>query len=149
MSQEHEAAEQNFAPGTEIVVEIETPRFSFVKRKSDGGIDFISPIPSPFHYGFVPDTAAADGDPQDAIVLTDGPLKRGDRVLVRIAGRVAFVDAGCRDDKLICCTSERRVMNSDVHLMKAFFRSYAVLKRILGYLRRIYGQTVFKGIYIG
>ena len=138
-----------FAPGAQVEVEIETPRFGFIKRRADGGIDFISPIPSLFHYGFRPGTTAGDGDPQDAVVLADCRLVRGQRIRVKVAGRVRFVDGGCRDDKLICCAPGRQVTRSDVRQMKAFFFVYTILKRGLGYWRGKYRKTVFEGIYIG
>ncbi len=140
------AAESDFPPGTEVVVEIETPRFGFVKRLSNGGIDFISPIPSLFHYGFVPGSSAADGDPQDAIVLTDRRLVRGERIQAAVAGRVLFVDDGCRDDKLICCADGGHVTLSDRRRLRAFFAVYACLKRGIGFWRGRCGKTVFEGI---
>jgi inorganic pyrophosphatase len=38
----------------EVEVVIEVPRGSFLKRRSTGHIDFISPLPCPFNYGSVP-----------------------------------------------------------------------------------------------
>ena len=53
----------------QLEVLIDTPRGSFVKRRDDGSVDFVWPLPSPFNYGSVPDTLAPDGDREDAIVL--------------------------------------------------------------------------------
>ena len=50
-------------PATLDVV-IEVPQWSFVKRKGDGRIDYIAPLPSPFGgYGSVPYIPAEDGAP--------------------------------------------------------------------------------------
>ena len=51
-------------PPTPSVVDvmIEVPQWSFVKRKGDGSIDYVAPLPSPFPgYGSVPDSLADDG----------------------------------------------------------------------------------------
>jgi inorganic pyrophosphatase len=63
----------------ELEVVIEVPLGGFIKRRDDGGIDFVSLAPCPFKYGSVPDTRSGDGDRLDALVL--GPrLARGTRV---------------------------------------------------------------------
>jgi inorganic pyrophosphatase len=60
----------------ELDVVIEVPLGSFIKRRDDGRVDFVSPVPCPFNYGSVPDTLSGDGDRVDAVVL--GPrLPRG------------------------------------------------------------------------
>lgn len=134
---------KEFRVGDEIEIEIETPRFGFIKRRSSGGIDFISPIPSLFNYGFVPGTLAADGDPWDALLL--GPRRaRGQRVISRVRGRVAFIDAGDRDDKIVCksgplCPAERRAI-------AVFFAAYARFKRVLNALRHRQGATAYGGL---
>ncbi len=51
-------------PEFEVVIEI--PRGSFLKRGSNGHIDFISPLPCPFNYGAVPDLLGLDNDLLDA-----------------------------------------------------------------------------------
>ena len=52
-----------------VEVIIEVPRGGFIKRHPDGAVDFVSPVPCPFNYGSVEGSEAADGDPQDALVL--------------------------------------------------------------------------------
>lgn len=82
-------------------VVVEVPQGSFVKRRPDGSVDFISPVPSPFNYGSVPDVPAADGDPLDAVVLGE-QLPYGHTGVWRVRGLVRFVDDGVMDNKLIC-----------------------------------------------
>ncbi|MFY0541612.1 hypothetical protein [Nannocystis pusilla] len=40
--------------GARCRVKIEYPRWSVVKRRSDGSVDFVSPLPCPYNYGHVP-----------------------------------------------------------------------------------------------
>ena len=54
-------------PFSEYHIYIETPRGSFVKRNEHGRVDFISPVPCPFHYGHVIGFDGGDGDPLDAL----------------------------------------------------------------------------------
>ena len=115
----------------ELEVLVDHPRGSFVKRREDGSIEYISPLPSPFNYGNVPDTLAPDGDREDAIVL--GPrVRSGSRVRLPVQARVLFVDAGAQDPKWICGTELGRF---DRMLVVAFFQTYAVLKTLLYFLR--------------
>src|SRR6266853_504540 len=98
------------APEVEVVIEV--PRGSFLKRGSDGHVDFISPLPCPFNYGSVPIYVGLEGDLLDALVL--GPrLPLGTRIRVKAWGAVTLTDRGMRDDKLVCSDappspSERR-----------------------------------------
>lgn len=62
-----------------VEVEIEIPRWSYLKRGSTGHVDFVSPLPCPFNYGAVPTMVGLEGDLLDAVVL--GPtLPLGARV---------------------------------------------------------------------
>lgn len=136
-------SEIGFSIGDEIEIEIEIPRFGFIKRKSSGEMDFISPIPSFFNYGFVPGTKAPDGDPWDALLM--GPrVPRGHQTKSRIQGWVRFIDAGAQDDKIVCkagalTQAERRAIDG-------FFRAYAGFKRALNGVRGRLGRTAYEGI---
>jgi len=122
-----------------LEVVIEVPRFSPVKRRPDGRVHFVAPVPSPFNYGSVVGSAlSADGDPLDALVL--GPrLRRGARRRLPVLGIVAFVDAGADDPKVVLglglSPRERRRIES-------FFRRYAVAKRLMSRFR---GRTAYDG----
>lgn len=106
---------------------IEVPRGSLVKWGSDGGIDFLSPIPCPFNYGSIPGILGADGDPLDVIVL--GPrLQRGSDGELPIRACARFIDSGTTDDKWVC--SARPLRTQDRLLLKVFFRAYAIPKAI-------------------
>ncbi|AKJ06443.1 inorganic pyrophosphatase [Archangium gephyra] len=111
---------------------IESPRFSVVKRRADGGVDFISPLPCPYNYGCIPGLGSGDGDPLDVVVL--GPrLRRGERLRVPVVGVIAFLDAGCADPKVIC--SARPLRPVDRVGLETFFRVYALFKRVLHFAR--------------
>ena len=65
-------ADAGYIPSVCDVV-IEVPQFSFVKRKGDGSIDYIAPLPSPFPgYGSVPGSLAEDGAPPVSLRLCIG-----------------------------------------------------------------------------
>ena len=86
-------------PLVEVVIEI--PRGSFLKRGSDGHVDFVSPLPCPYNYGSIHQYIGGEGDYLDAIVL--GPrLPVGTRLKVNAYGAVGLSERYMSDDKLIC-----------------------------------------------
>lgn len=127
-------------PRVEVVIEV--PRWSFLKRGSNGQIDFVSPIPCPFNYGSIHGYVGLDGDLLDALVL--GPrLPRGARVEVTAFGAISLTDRGMTDDKLVCASlpptrGQRR-------LVVSFFHIYAQCKRLLNIYRGRRGQHACGG----
>lgn len=120
-----------------VLVRIEVPRGSFVKRSEARGIEFLSPVPCPFNYGCVPGRMGGDGDPLDALVL--GPrLGLGAEVEVPVVGVVRFLDDGREDDKLVCGEGPPRGV-------AAFFRLYAWARWSLNLGRGRRGRTAFLG----
>ena len=124
-------------------VTIETPKFSFIKRKDNGSIDYISPFPCPFNYGSVPGTLSGDGDREDAVVLGKR-LKMGVTLEVPVVAVVRFVDKGEDDPKYIC--SYYKITNSEKMIVVGFFKFYAFAKGLLNKLRGKKGKTKFAGI---
>lgn len=55
----------------------------------------------PAEYGFVPDTLGGDGDPLDALVLTEYPTFPGCHIESRILGMCIMTDENGEDAKLI------------------------------------------------
>mgnify|MGYP002046624572 FL=1 len=124
-------------------VEVETTRGSLIKRRADGTVDFVSPLPCPYNYGFAVGHLGGDGDPLDVIVL--GPRRpAGTRVEVPVIGVVRFVDAGCEDHKVLCGAA---MDPSTTRGLTRFFRLYAVAKRLLNRHRALPGPTEFLGVY--
>lgn len=125
-----------------VVVHIEVPRGSFAKREADRGIEYLSPIPCPFNYGFIPGPVADDGDPPDALVL--GPaLPAGGSISTTAWLRVRFVDDGSIDDKLIC--AETPPDEAQLSAIRRFFRVYAWARSALNFATGR-GRARFLGI---
>ncbi|MDY7229253.1 inorganic diphosphatase [Hyalangium rubrum] len=125
---------------------IECPRGSLVKRRNDGSVDFISPVPCPYNYGCIPDLPSDDGDPLDVVVL--GPrLPRGQRLRVPVVGVVDFIDAGRGDPKVICSTQP--LGDAERVGLERFFRVYAQFKRVLHRVRGHEPDTRFRGWLAG
>lgn len=124
-----------------VRVRIEVPRGGFVKREG-ARVEYVSPFPSPFNYGCLPDSLAPDGDPLDALVL--GPrLDVGTDHDVDVHAVVRFLDAGAVDDKLVCGPPPTP---ADLRRIRWFFRFYAVARHAMNLARGQRGETRFLGI---
>ena len=127
---------RNPPPTVEVVIEI--PKGSFLKRGSDGHIDFVSPLPCPYNYGSIHQFIGGEGDFLDAVVL--GPrLAIGSRVTVSAYGAVGLSERFMSDDKLIC--SCRPITATDRRNILIFFHTYAYCKGLLNVLRRQPGRA--------
>jgi inorganic pyrophosphatase len=123
-------------------VRIEVPRWSFVKRKADGRVDVISPLPCPYNYGCIEDIVAADGDGLDALVL--GPrLAAGVLVETVVRAVYGFRDAGVEDPKLVC--SAAPLTAAERRGIERFFWAYAWFKRGIHRARGESGTTAALG----
>ncbi len=125
-----------------VEVLIEVPRGGLVKRRMDGSVDFVSPIPCPYNYGHVLDTIGGDGDPVDVIVL--GPrLARGHKGRHVARAALRFIDAGDIDDKVVCSSSPLTRPQRTALVM--FFRLYVRAKRLLHRARGVRRPTQLHG----
>ena len=128
------------APIVDVVIEI--PRGSFLKRGSNGHIDFVSPIPCPFNYGSVHQYIGGEGDFLDAVVL--GPrLAIGSQVSVSAYGSVGMSERFMYDDKLICATAP--ITARDRRRVLLFFRLYALCKGLYNGARGQRGRARCEG----
>ena len=125
-----------------VNVQIEVPRGDLVKRRSDGSVDFVSPVPCPYNYGFVTGTMGGDGDPIDAIVLGTR-LEMGHVGRHRARAALRFIDAGKVDDKIIC--SLRPLTKGQRRALERFFKVYVHAKRALHAWRGIRADTRLQG----
>jgi len=118
--------------GRTATVRIEVPRWSFVKRKADGRVDLVSPLPCPYNYGSVVGSVAPDGDPLDALVF--GPrLAFGRTIETRVWAVMGFVDDGVDDPKLVCASAPPTA--AERRGVERFFALYAAFKRALARAR--------------
>ena len=127
-------------PHVKVVIEI--PRGSFIKRGSNGKVDFVSPFPCPFNYGSIENYRGLEGDYLDAVVL--GPrLAPGTRVTIQAFGAVGLTDRNLYDDKIICSTcpigARQRL------LILGFFSLYAKCKVLLNWWRGYSGRHACEG----
>ena len=117
---------------------IEIPRGSFLKRGSNGQLDFISPFPCPFNYGSIHEYIGGEGDYLDAVVL--GPrLPAGTKVKTQAWGAVGLHERYLYDDKLICSASSLTPWQKRKIL--AFFHFYALCKGFLNLIRGRRGRS--------
>jgi inorganic pyrophosphatase len=124
---------------------VEAPRGSFVKRRADGRVDFVSPLPCPYNYGSLPGTVSGDGDPVDAVIL--GPRRRaGERVRLPVRAEVRFVDEGRDDTKLVLSAESLGAMERAGLVL--FFTVYARAKHLLARLRGRGGEIAFRGLVL-
>lgn len=93
----------------EINVVIEIPQGSAIKYEFDPltgamAVDRLigSSLAYPFHYGFIPETLAPDGDALDAIIISGQPAKTKDMVVCRPIGLLSMADEHGQDAKIIC-----------------------------------------------
>lgn len=128
-----------------VRVKIEVSRGGVIKRElhGEGAVDYVSPIPSPFNYGFVPGSMAEDGDPVDAVVLGKR-LAVGEEVELPVVAYVRFMDAGKPDHKLV--VSDVPISKAQISRIRAFFRMYALARRMINHLQRKKGRTKFFGV---
>jgi len=108
---------------------VETPKWSFAKYRFDGkkfSAEFVSPLPTPFNYGFVPGTAGTDKMPKDAIILGK-KLAQGEEVELSPLGEVRFTDDGAEDNKTIY-SNRGRIRTLDKIKIHLFFATYAIFK---------------------
>ena len=127
-------------PSVEVVIEVS--RGDFLKRGSNGEIDFFSPVPCPYNYGSIHQYIGGEGDYLDAIVL--GPrLPKGSVVRVNAYGSVGLSERFMYDDKLICSTEQ--INSGDRRNVLTFFRLYAIFKNFLNILRGRSGRACCEG----
>jgi inorganic pyrophosphatase len=130
------------APGDLCDVTVEYPRWSLVKRRSDGTVDFVAPLPCPYNYGHIAGWRSGDGDDLDAVVL--GPrLAAGSRLRIAAVAVVGFLDGGVHDPKVICSTGG--LTAGQRSQLALFFRSYAGFKGVLARARGRAGDTRYLG----
>ncbi len=107
-----------------IRVVVEAPKGSTAKFKYDPALAafelqrFIGDAGYPYHWGFVPSTQAADGDPLDALVIDDSVTWPGVIIpsiaigLLKIAETPDGAAEPRRNDRMIAVPSARQTLHS-------------------------------------
>lgn len=92
----------------EIKIFIEIPKGSRQKyelNEETGQIELdrtiYGPVYFPFEYGYIKNTLADDGDPLDALILTNEATFPGCTVLARIVGMLVMEDESGIDNKIL------------------------------------------------
>jgi inorganic pyrophosphatase len=92
---------------------IEIPIHSRIKYEFDKEANMIrvdryikTPLPYPFNYGYFPNTLGEDGDPLDAILLTNHALMPGCIIECSIVGAIEMIDSGEVDTKILVVPSK-------------------------------------------
>jgi len=98
-----------------VNVIVEIPRFSQNKYEYDHENHTIKldrhllvAMGYPAEYGFIPETLGGDGDPLDALVITEFPTFPGCLIEVKVLGMCIMTDENGRDEKLITVPSYDR-----------------------------------------
>jgi inorganic pyrophosphatase len=91
-----------------ISVFVENPAGTTVKHCYDEKRRFLKSVstvsrPYPYHYGFILDTAAADGDNVDCFVLSEQRLISGDIVECTVIGLMEQWEDGLADHNVLAC----------------------------------------------
>ncbi len=126
---------------------VEVSRGSFIKRELHEGrrVDFLSLVPCPFNYGYLPGLEGEDGDPLDAVILGER-LAVGEEVSLPVVALVRFLDDGSVDDKWVLANEEPGA--DQLRRLRRFFRVYAVARRLLNRLAGKRGETRFVALEI-
>jgi inorganic pyrophosphatase len=92
----------------QVNVVVEIPRGSNVKYEIDESTGFVfvdrflyTPTYYPFNYGFIPQTRSEDGDPLDALVVTEEPVFPMSVIRSRPIGVLLMVDEKGPDAKVV------------------------------------------------
>lgn len=92
----------------DVNVVIEIPRGSDVKYEMDEETGYVfvdrflyTATHYPFNYGFIPKTRSEDGDPLDALVITEDPVYPMSVIRSRPIGVLLMEDEGGKDAKLV------------------------------------------------
>lgn len=123
-------------------VRLEVSRGSFVKRRPDGTVDFVAPLPCPYNYGSILGTRSDDGDPLDALVI-GSRCATGLELNVPVQAAIGFLDAGVWDPKIVCSVGP--LTNAERWRVERFFHHYARFKRLLARFRGKTGATEVQG----
>ena len=101
-------------PPEEVNVVVEIPQGSAIKYEMDKESGFVfvdrfafTTMVYPFNYGFIPQTHAEDGDPEDVLVISSYPLHSGTVIPVRPIGMLEMEDEEGVDTKILAVPTKK------------------------------------------
>ena len=95
----------------------------------------------PFYYGCFPCTLAGDGDPTDAILITNNKHDVLDVVKVQPLAVIKTIDNGEIDDKIICVEGEHKNLDKVLKIILKFLHVYKGKKANMIIDNTIYDST--------
>ncbi|MBW6451193.1 MAG: inorganic diphosphatase [DPANN group archaeon] len=129
-------------------VTIEITKGSFIKSSitpTKTKLEFISPIPIPFNYGFINDTQSGDSEALDIIIFGE-KLKRGSKLDISASGIILFKDNNVKDYKIIASTDKKNKTYRKI-ITYLFFKLYATIKPLIYLIfEHKLAKSKFKGI---
>ena len=140
------------APNVVNVI-VEIPKGSSNKYEYDKENNLIkldrvlfSPVYYPGDYGLIPKTLSGDGDPLDALIISDKPTYPGILVETRAIGVLVMEDMGGLDEKVLCVIKNDPKHKEDVdigsideHTLKEIVHFFEVYKHLEGKETKITG----------
>lgn len=134
-----------------VIVEIpkgSTNKYEYDKKNNLIKLDRVlfSPVYYPGDYGFIPKTLSDDGDPLDALIISDKPLYPGVLVESKVIGVLMMEDGGENDEKILCVIkSDPKFKNvndlkdANEHELKAIAHFFEVYKKLENKTTKIIG----------
>jgi len=108
-------------------------------------IDRVLDIPTPFNYGYIPETLFDDGDPLDIFIVSQHPIPSKTLVEVELLGIFTALDGGQRDDKLVGVLLGEKAPFHFMHQIKQYLTLYKKGFEVLQYYEDDYAAltTIF------
>lgn len=134
-----------------VIVEIpkgSTNKYEYDKKNNLIRLDRVlfSPVYYPGNYGFIPKTLSEDGDPLDALIISDNPLYPGVLAESKVIGVLMMEDGGENDEKILCVIkSDPKFKNindlkdANEHELKAIAHFFEVYKKLENKTTKILG----------
>ncbi len=105
-----------------------------------------SPVYYPGDYGLIPKTLSGDGDPLDAMIISDKPTYPGILIEARVIGVLITEDQGGLDEKILCVIKndpkhkeDADITGIDEHTLKEIVHFFEVYKHLEGKETKITG----------
>lgn len=134
-----------------VIVEIpkgSSNKYEYDKKNNLMKLDRVlfSPVYYPGDYGLIPKTLSEDGDPLDAIILSDKPTYPGILIEARVIGVLMMEDMGGLDEKILCVIKndpkhedDKDIGDVEEHSLKEIAHFFEVYKQLEKKMTKISG----------